>query len=309
MRRAVFILVFSCIAVVIPAQPRAQGTERIRIATTPIDLGAEALYADDLGFFKKAGLDVELNLLASGSVIASAVAGGSIDIGQSNIVALATAHANGLPFVVVAPAGSYTSKAPTTALVEADGSPVRTAKDLEGKIIATQALKDLNWTSTNAWLAKNGADPASVRFIEVPQNSVCNVVTSGRAAAGIVSEPYLTFALGNGCRILAANHDAIAKSFLIGAWFSTSAWAQSHRDEVRRFRAVIAQTARWANTHHDESARILEKYTKLASPAGMKRVPFPEKAEPAQIQPVIDAAAKFGVLKAPFPASELLFPD
>lgn len=311
MRRAVFALVLACAALAIPIAPsaQAQAPEKIRIATTPIDLGAEALYANDLGLFKKAGLDVELDLLQSGSVIASAVAGGSIDIGQSNVVALATAHANGLPFVIVAPAGSYASKAPTTALIEADGSTVRSAKDLDGKVIATQALKDLNWTSTNAWLAKNGADLASVRFIEVPQSSVCNVVTSGRAAAGVVSEPYLTFALGNGCRVLAANHDAIATSFLIGAWFSTSAWAQAHRDEVRRFRLVIAETARWANSHHDESARILEKYTKLASPAGMKRVPFPEKADAAQIQPVIDAAAKFGVLKAPFPAAELLFPD
>jgi hypothetical protein len=38
----------------------------------------------------------------------------------------------------------------------------------------------------------------------------------------------------------------------------------------------------------------------------MKRVPFAEKAEASQIQPVIDAAAKHGVLKAPFPAADLL---
>ena len=70
---------------------------------------------------------------------------------------------------------------------------------------------------------------------------------------------------------------------------------------------MLAETARWANAHHAESAKILERYTKLASPPGMRRVPFAETAEPEQIQPVIDAAAKYGVLKAPFPASELLF--
>lgn len=304
----IFVLALAALAAAFAGGAGAETATTVRIATTPIDLGAEALYAQDLGYFKKAGLDVELNLLESGSVVAAAVSGGSVDIGQANVVALATAHENGLPFVIVAPAGSYTSAAPTTALIVGPRSTVRRAKDLDGQVIATQALRDLNWTSAETWLARNGADAPSVKFIEVPQNAVCNVVSAGRAAAGIVSEPYLSIALASGCRILAPTHDAIAHAFLVGAWFSTRAWAQSHPDAIRRFRAVIAETARWANAHHAESARILDKYTKLAAPPGMRRVPFPERDDAAQIQPVIDAAAKTGVLKAPFPASQLLWP-
>ena len=108
--------------------------------------------------------------------------------------------------------------------------------------------------------------------------------------------------------MLAKTHDAIAPEFLVGAWFSTTGWAKEHADAIRRFRAVIVETARWANVHHDESAKILEKYTHLATPPGMRRVPFAEKAEAAAIQPVIDAAAKYGVLKSAFPATELLLP-
>ena len=293
---------------VLGAAAHAQSATTIRIATTPIDLGAEALYAADLGFFKKAGLDVELNLLASGSTVAASVAGGSIDIGQSNIVALATAHAAGLPFVIVAPAGYYTSAGPTTELVTAANSNVNDAKDLNGKIIAVTALKDLNWVSIQSWLTRGGADLASIKYVEVQQPTACNMVTSGRAAAAIVSEPYLSFALRDGgCRVLAPTHDAIAKTFLVGAWFSTNGWAQSHADAIRRFRAVMVETARWAATHHAESARILEKYTHLAAPPEMKRVPFAERAEASQIQPVLDAATRFGVI-TPTPASELLFP-
>jgi NitT/TauT family transport system substrate-binding protein len=303
-RLAVLILALLCVA--LRGAP-AQTLPTIRIATTPIDLGAEALYADDLGLFKKAGLNVELNILASGSVVASAVSGGSIDIGQSNIVALASAHANGLPFVIVAPAGYYTSLGPTTELMTAAGGPIHTARDLDGKTIASSALRDLNWVGIQSWLTRNGADVASVKFVEIPMPTACNAVTAGRADAAVISEPYLTFALSNGCRLLAPTHDAIAKTFLVGAWFSTNAWAADHVDAIRRFRAVMVETARWAKTHHAESAKILERYTKLATPAGMRRVPFAETAEPAQIQPVIDAAAKYGVLKSAFPASELLF--
>lgn len=290
------------------AAVHAQTATTIRIATTPIDLGAEALYAQDLGFFKKAGLDIQLNLLASGSTIAAAVSGGSIDIGQSNIVALATAHAAGIPFLIVAPAGYYTSAGPTTELVTAANSPVTDAKDLDGKVIAVTALKDLNWVSIQSWLSRGGADLSSVKYVEVQQPAACTVVTSGRAAAAIVSEPYLSFALRDGgCRVLAATHDAIAKQFLVGAWFSTASWAQSHPDAIRRFRQVMVETARWAATHHAESKRILERYTHLEAPADMKRVPFAERAEASQIQPVLDAAARFGVFPS-FPAAELLLP-
>ena len=305
MRCSRIVLLLALLLLPLHATP-AQSPPLIRIATTPIDLGAEALYADDLGLFKKAGLAVELNILSSGSVVASAVSGGTIDIGQSNIVALASAHANGLPFVIVAPAGYYTSLGPTTELMTAAGGPIHTARDLDGKTIAS-TLRDLNWVGIQSWLSRNGADVASVKFVEVPMPAACNAVTAGRADAAVISEPYLTFALSNGCRLLAPTHNAIAKTFLVGAWFSTSSWAAEHVDAIRRFRAVMVETARWAKTHHAESAKILERYTKLATPPGMRRVPFAETAEPAQIQPVIDAAAKYGVLKASFPAAELLF--
>jgi NitT/TauT family transport system substrate-binding protein len=286
----------------------AQTNPTIRIATTPIDLGAQALYANDLGFFKRAGLNVELSVLTSGSVVASAVSGGSIDIGQANIVALAAAHVNGLPFVIVAPAGYYTSKAPTTELVVATTSRITSAKELDGKTIAVTALKDLNWVGIQSWLAQGGATLDSVKYIEVPQSAVCNILTSGRADAGILSEPYLSYALENQCRVLAPTHDAIAKEFLVGAWFSTTAWAQAHPDLVKRFQDVMRETARWANSHHAESSRILEKYMKLTAAPGMKRVPFAETIDRAQVQALIDMAAKYGALKSSFPAGDLLLP-
>jgi NitT/TauT family transport system substrate-binding protein len=302
-------VVLVAFAALLAGQTSAQTTATIRIATTPIDLGAQALYANDLGFFKRAGLDVELSVLTSGSVVASAVAGGSIDIGQANIVALAAAHGSGLPFTIVAPAGYYTSKAPTTELVVAAASHVSSAKDLDGKTIAVTALKDLNWVGIQSWLAQGGATLDSVKYIVVPQSAVCAALTAGRAEAGVLSEPYLSYALENQCRVLAPTHDAIAKEFLVGAWFSTTAWAQAHPDLVARFRTVMRETARWANSHHAESSKILEKYMKLTAAPGMRRVPFAETIDRAQVQALIDMAAKYGALKSSFPASELILPN
>ena len=284
----------------------AQAVAPLRVSTTPIDLGAEVLYANDQGFFRDAGLDVDVTVLANGAAVAASVASGAEDIGEANLVSLASAHGNGIPFVVLAPAGNYTSKAPTTVMITAKSSPLNAAKELDGKTVGVVAVKDITQIGASSWIDKTGGNLASVKFIEIPQSAMCNAITSGRIDAGVVSEPFLSIALANGCRVLAACHDSIAKDFLVGAWFADSGWANAHADQVQRFRAVIAKTARWANTHHAESQRILEKYTKASIPAGMTRVPFPDTLDVAQMQPLISAAAHYGASKTDFPAKDLL---
>jgi NitT/TauT family transport system substrate-binding protein len=311
MSRTIEYLVVSFLAAVLvttagDAGAGAQGLAPLRVSTTPIDLGAEVLYANDLGYFREAGLDVDVTVLANGAAVAASVASGAEDIGEANLVSLASAHGNGVPFVVIAPAGNYTSKAPTTVMVTAKSSPLRTAKDLDGKTVGVVAVKDITQIGASAWIDKTGGNLASVKFIEIPQSAMCTAITSGRVDAGVVSEPFLSIALANGCRVLVACHDSIAKDFLVGAWFANAAWANEHADQVARFRAVIARTARWANAHHPESQRILEKYTKATIPPGMTRVPFPDTLEVAQMQPLISAAARYGASKGDFPAKDLL---
>ena len=284
----------------------AQSLSPLRVSTTPIDLGAEVLYASDLGYFREAGLDVDVTVLANGAAVAAAVASGAQDIGEANLVSLASAHANGIPFVVLAPAGNYTSKAPTTVAIASKSSPLKLAKELEGKTVGVVAIKDITQIGISSWIDKTGGNLASVKFVEIPQSAMCTAVTSGRIEAGVVSEPFLSIALANGCRVLAPCHDTIAKDFLVGAWFANAGWASDHADQVARFRAVIAKTARWANRHHTESKAILEKYTKATIPAGMARVPFPDTLDPVQMQPLISAAARYGATKTDFPAKDLL---
>jgi len=65
------------------------------------------------------------------------VAGGTIDIGLGNVIAIANARAQGLPFSVIAPSALYTAKAPATVVITGKTSSLNGPKDLEGKTIAT----------------------------------------------------------------------------------------------------------------------------------------------------------------------------
>jgi NitT/TauT family transport system substrate-binding protein len=284
----------------------AQTIPTLKVATTPIDVGAEVLYAKDMGFFAKHGLNVDVQFIDNGAAIAAAVASGSIDVAQGNVVTLATAHDKGLPFVVIAPAALYSSTAPTSALIVAKNSPIKTGKDLNGKTIGITGVRNITHIATMQWIDQNGGDSTTAKYIELKFSEMAAAVAAGRIDAGVTAEPDLSVATQDGeARILTPVYNAIAPTFIIGGWFTTSDWAKAHPDLVTRYVAAITEAGAWANKNQGASAKILEKYTKIESRPGMKRVLFPEKPDLALMQPAIDATAKYKVIKATFPASDL----
>lgn len=289
-----------------PTPADAQHTS-LTLSTTPVDSGGEPYYALETGFFKAAGLDVTLLPSANGAAIAAAVASGSVDIGNANIVSLAQAHQRKIPFVIIAPGGLYTSRTPSAILMVPKTSAARAARELNGKTIAVNTLRALPQYGTQAWLDKNGGDSESVRFVEMSSSDILVALSQTRVDAAVLVEPFVSPGKDVG-RPIAAIFDAIAPSFMITAHFTTLEWAQAHPDVVARFRSVVSKTAAWANRNHDSSGQILIKYAKLKEETlrTMLRTVFAERLEPAQIQPVIDLTAKYGGL-ASFPAAELVY--
>lgn len=287
----------------------AQALTKIRVATLPIDVAAQAFYAADQGFFKAESLDADITVMNSGPSIAAAVSGGDIDFGASNMVTLASAHERSVPFVLVAPGGGYSSSSPTDKLVVAAGSPIRTARDLNGKTLAVNALKNISGISVMTWMDHNGGDSRTVKFVELSFSEMAAAVTAGRIDAAALDEPFLGQALASGrLTPIALPYEAIGKQFLQGAWFTATDYSKTHPDVVQRFANAMAKAADWANTNQTASARILEKYSKTALAAGTARTYYPPRFVRNDVQPLVDAAAKYGVLKLSIPVGEMFAP-
>lgn len=292
-------------AATVPA--RAQSGVKLRIGAVPYDVGASPFYAYDQGIFTKHGLDVTVSVGSSGASIAAAVAGGSLDMGASNTVSLAQAYLNGVPFVLMAPSGAYTSASPTGAFVVSANSPVKAPRDLLGKTIGV-TLRSIAEVTTRAWLERNGISGDSVKYIDVPLPQVPEGIASGRLDGGSLEEPFLSAFLQNGGRVLAYSYNAIAPTWVEGGYFATRDFALKNADVVKRFADAMAETAAWANANHDATAKILERYAGAPTPAKMARMYYPPRLVAAQIQPLIDAGAKYNVLKSAFPARNLFAP-
>jgi NitT/TauT family transport system substrate-binding protein len=284
----------------------ADAPATIRVGATGNDTAAEVYYATELGFFKKRNLDVQIENLRNGAAEAAAVAGGALDIGEQNMVSMSNAHTRGLPFKFLAPAGEYVSAASTTNLLVAKNSSIKSAKDLNGKTIAVNALGDLTQIGAQAWIDKNGGDAATIHFIEMPPAEIGAAVARGTVAAGVVPEPSLTLAEPD-TRVLGRPYDAIAKRFVINGWFANASWIEKNSSAAKRFVEAIAEAGRWANAHHAESAKIFERHSK-AEPAvieRMMRATYGSRFEPQSMQAVIDTAVRYKVLARSFPAGEL----
>ncbi len=285
----------------------------LKIATIPSDIAAEVYYAKDQGFFKAAGLEVSITPITNGGAISSAVASNAVDIGYSNVVSIALAHARGLPFSILAPANIHTSSAPTAGIIDVAGSsPIHSAKDLNGKTFAVTGLGNIANIAAAEWIDQDGGDAKTVRFVEIPLPQLADAVRAGKVAAAsldAIGDP--TQPKGKeagGVRRLGVAFDAVGKNFVPSVWFSTIDWIEKHPREAKSFVAVMKRTAAWANTHHRESAAILARYTKY-SPAEIQsvtRATYGATIRPEMIQGVLDSSAKYGALKATFPAKDLI---
>lgn len=280
----------------------------VNVGALGVDTSANVLYALDEGFFKQAGLDVRIQLLSSGPIIAAAVASGAVDIGAVNVASAAAARARGIPLRFIAPAAVSDPAAVTNVMMVAKGSPINSAAQLDGQIIAVNGLKDLAYISATSWLDKHGGDSKSVKFIEVPFPQLGAALEQGRAAAVVPTEPFTTADKPIG-KILGNVLDGIAPQFMILGWASTDSWLQAHPDLAKKFKTAIARASAWANSHHHESAAILARQTKVTLKVAdtMTRATYGTDLKADLIAPVIDAAVKYGVVTKRVPVEDLIW--
>ena len=279
----------------------------LRVGAGANDTVSNLFYAVQLGYFKARNLDVQIQLMTSGASEAAALAGGALDIVESNVVSTSAAHLRGIPFVYIAPGAEYTSAAPTSEMICAKPSD-RSGKDLAGKSVAVVALGDLSQLGPAVWIDATGGDLSNVHYIEMPATAMPAAIARGTVEAGLLPEPYLQIALAGGTKVCAKAFDMIAPQFMLNGWITTTDWLKKNPDVARRFREAMLEAAKWGNKNHKASAEIFKQYSKAPPEIidTMTRATFAERFDPELFQPVINAAAKYKFIDKAFPANDII---
>lgn len=297
-------------AIAAPAAAGAQtaGATPLRIASTASDSYAGALYAHDAGFFDRAGLNADVQILASGAAITAAVAAKAVDIGISNALPFAAAVEHGVPFRYICAGGLVNLD--EFEMCVAPASSIQTWKDLQGKTVAVSSLNDIAVVGMRALVDQQGGDSSQVHLVEMPFSQMAAAVSRGTVDAGPIAEPALSAAKKQGTvRILNPPiFSPFGPHFMVGGWFATEDWIDANRATARRFTNAIYAAAAWANTHIPESSAILAKYSKIdvATVEAMNRSPLGTSLTPDMLQPVLDLSYKYKVIDRPLKATDII---
>ena len=160
------------------------------------------------------------------------------------------------------------------------------------------------------WVDRNGGDSTMLKFVEIPNAAQGPAVAEHRIDAAVIQQPDLQATLSTGqTKVLGSAYGALGTTFMFAGWFAMSDWAAAHKDLVATFSRVMVDAARYTNAHHAETTALLAEATKIpqATIEKMSRVDCALSLNPAMIQPVIDASAKYGLIARGFPATDLIF--
>ena len=219
----------------LPSTVRAQTRATVNVGVIPVDVAANVYYAQDLGLFAKAGIDVRLQPMTSGPVLAQAVAGGALDIGVSNVATIGLASLRGLPFRYIAPAAVVMPGSPPTDVVMVrKDSPVVPGVGLNGMSIAINGLKDLQEIEARGWVDKFGGDSRTIKFSEVPFPAMGGALQEKRVDVIFPTEPFSTADTSIG-KVIGDAFDGVGPRFMLLGWFASENWLAGHATTATAF--------------------------------------------------------------------------
>jgi NitT/TauT family transport system substrate-binding protein len=210
------------------------------------------MLAEQLGEYKKAGLDVEVVDFKGGSQSLQAVMGGSADVVSGyfdHCVNLAAKNQSLVSFVVY-------DRYPGFALVVSpkQTAEIKSIKDLGGKKIGVSAPGSSTDFFLKYMLSKNGVDPNSVGVIGIGLGAAAvAAMEQGTVDAAIMLDPSVTVLQGRNKDLKILSDTRTAKDTLSvfggeypgGALYTKADWIEKHP-------AAIVNTLAWIHSHTPE---------------------------------------------------------
>lgn len=288
---------------------RAQSRETIRVLGLPLDDTKSVYYGIRAGIFRKYGLDVNLQLVASGPAATAALIGGSADVVETNIVTVLQANERGVPMRIIAGGALYLSDHPNSMLLTAKDGPIHSAADLNGKVVGTVSLGGILLVSTRAWIDQHGGDSRTVKFIESPTSSMVSMIDQGRLAAVTSNEPAASQALATGrVRDIGRPMDSIGERYESAGFAVMEPAVLQDPNKFGRFAKVMYEAQVYTNAHQAETVDLVASYTGTSPDivAHSVRAIDTEYVDERNIQPIIDVLAKYGTLKRRFLAADVI---
>ncbi|MFE2969975.1 ABC transporter substrate-binding protein [Streptomyces sp. NPDC059340] len=270
------------------------GTTTVKVGVIPIVDVAPLYLGQQKGFFSKRGLKLSMTTAQGGAAIVPGVVSGQFQFGFSNMTSLMIAQSQNVPVKAVVNGVASTGVAGKDfgAITVKKGGPITSAKELEGKKVAVNTLKNINETAVRESVRKAGGDPSRVKFVELAFDQMPAALDSGQIDAAMVVEPALATVKSQGATEIASSLVDVAKDLTVAMYFTSTQYEQKNPDVVKKFQEATAESLAYADAHPDEVRQAVTTYTKIPA-ATLAQVTLPKwPAEPNRAS--IEALEKLG---------------
>jgi NitT/TauT family transport system substrate-binding protein len=287
------------------------GITKVKVGVLPIANAAPLYIARDQGYFKEEGIEIEPALAQGGSELVTALVSGDDQFAFLGWVPVIVGKAKGLPIKAIANAdnGAESPEKEWQIIMSAKSSDIRGPKDLEGKTIALNALRGVGEVTVKAAMEAEGADPDSVKFIEIPFPEMPAALEKGRVDAIWAPEPFLTQVLGAGGHEVLPVYQSLGPLFPNGAYATTDKYLAENKDVVEGFARAINKGLKYATDNPDAARKSITTFTKIPPDVvGKIRLPlWPREIDKEQLTDLIGYTQKYGVIEKTFPVQDMIW--
>ena len=286
------------------------GPETLNVGVIPIADVAPLYLGIDKGFFEDEQLTIKPQLAEGGAAITPAVVSGDFQIGFSNTISLLIAASQDLPIEIIAQGvlgGTSEEEAWADLLVLKDG-PIKEPKDLEGKTIAVNTLKNICEVTIKASLEQDGVAVDTLEFAEVPFPDMNAALEAGRVDAACVVEPFVSQGKAGKARGIAPFYVRTAPDLTVATYFTSTQYAEENPDVIERFVRAMNKSLEYAQSNPDEVRNILLDYTEIP-PEAAEAIKLPvwrtDLNEPT-IEKLAELSEKYGLIEEQPDIDELI---
>ncbi|MEV6842087.1 ABC transporter substrate-binding protein [Actinoplanes sp. NPDC051411] len=291
------------------SDPGKPGTvDKIKVGVIPIVDVAPIYIGKEQGFFAKRNIDLTLEQAQGGAAIVPSVVSGQYQFGFSNVVSLMLAQSKNVPIKVVANGNNATGDPKKDfGMVVVKDPAIKSGKDLAGKTVATNTLKNIVDTTVKQIVRKDGGDPAQVKFVELGFPDMAAALDAGRVQAIFVVEPFLSSALAKGWHTVGSFAD-VQPNLTISSYFTSQQEIAKDADLVSRFGEAMKESLSYADAHPDAVRQIVTTYTTIKSDVAAKMTlpKYSTDIDKASLDKLSSLMVGDGLLKQPADTAKLL---
>lgn len=246
----------------------AGAQEKVRIGYLPVNVMLP-VYSARAGFWKDAGLNVELFRAQGGPAILQALLSGDVPIGDIGVAPAIVAATRGLPMYFLTLASVCTPQHPLDRIMVRSDSPIKRFQDLRGKTLAINQKGTQPDAVLGAAEKVFGLRKSDINIVPIPYPNMPQVLAQGQVDAIYPFPPADTTAADQGARTIAETTDFVP---YIG--FTTLAVRRDYADAnpgvIRQIvkGAIIGQ--RWINDNPKDARLAGNEFLGIPADIGAK---------------------------------------